>query len=588
MTAGDHATGDAAVPVLFAGGGLVGLSTAMFLAQHGIASLAVERLRGGSQLPRAAFFHMRTLELFRSAGIEDDVRARSLEEFEPEGSIVLMDTLAGKVLKGLVPDLNAGVDAFSPCRRLFITQPGLEPILRRRAEGSGARVLDGHEVIGFEQDATGVTTAVKDLDTGRERTIRSAYLVGADGAHSKVRELAGIEFDGRGVFSNSVTIYFKAPLAPLLAGTNFSVIYIGNPHLGGFFRLDKDQNSGFLVVNTAGDTSKPEASSPANDVREETLVAHVRHAAGVADLPVTITGVARWRATSDVARRFRNGRVFLAGDAAHLMPPNGGYGGNTGIHDGHNLAWKLALVLKGIAGPGLLDTYEAERRPASAFTVEQAYTRYVTRTAPFLGKKDFQPPADDFDIELGYLYRSRAILTDVWRRRRRRAETHEHPSESRGRPGSRAPHVWIEKQGHRISTLDLFRGVVRAAGGRRRERLARSRARGAGAIPRASARGPPDRPRCHRSGRGRDRVRSCAVGRDARSPGRLRGVALGVRVRGSRDGAGRCPVGHPDAPVKPKEHDTWHSSRSTAQATKTNPAKTRTPMSSASFGPTRS
>ena len=445
--------GLADVPVLFAGGGLVGLSTAMFLAQHGIASLAVERLRAGSQLPRAAFFHMRTLELFRSAGIEEDVRRRSLEEFEPEGSIVLMDTLAGRVLKGLVPDLNAGVDAFSPCRRLFITQPGLEPILRRRAEGAGARVLDGHEVVGFEQDAAGVTTVVKDVGTGGERRIRSKYLVGADGAHSRIRELAGIEFDGRGVFSNSVTIYFNAPLARLLEGTNYSVIYIGNPHLGGFFRLDKDRSSGFLVVNTAGDTSKPEASSPANDVREETLIAHVRHASGVADLPVTITGVARWRATSDVARRFRSGRVFLAGDAAHLMPPNGGYGGNTGIHDGHNLAWKLALVLKGVAGPALLDTYDVERRPASAFTVEQAYTRYVTRTAPFLGKQDFQPLADDFDIELGYLYDSAAIVPEAGG-----GAGHEHPAESHGRPGSRAPHLWLEQGGRRISSLDLFTG----------------------------------------------------------------------------------------------------------------------------------
>jgi hypothetical protein len=211
------------------------------------------------------------------------------------------------------------------------------------------------------------------------------------------------------------------------------------------------------VVNTAGDTSKPEASSPANDVREETLIAHVRHAAGVDDLPVTITGVARWRATSDVARRFRSGRVFLAGDSAHLMPPNGGYGGNTGIHDGHNLAWKLALVLNDAAGQRLLDTYDAERRPAAAFTVEQAYTRYVTRTAPFLGKQDFQPPADDFDIELGYLYRSPAIVPrsgdDA-----PEGVTHEHPRESRGRPGSRAPHVWIH-EGDKMSTLDLFRGA---------------------------------------------------------------------------------------------------------------------------------
>jgi putative polyketide hydroxylase len=445
------------IPVVFAGGGLVGLSTAMFLAQHGIASLAIERLKRGSQLPRAAFFHMRTLELFRSAGIEDEVRARSLEEFEPEGSIVLMDTLAGKVLANFVPGLNEGVEVFSPCRRLFITQPGLEPILRRRAEAAGARVLDGHEVIGFVQDDEGVTTTVRNTETGEERAIRSRYLVGADGAHSRVRELAGVEFDGRGVFSNSVTIYFEAPLAALLKGTNFSVIYIGNPHLGGFFRLDKDRNSGFLVVNTVGDTSKPEASSPANDVREETLVAHVRHSAGVADLPVKITGTARWRATADVARRFRRDRVFLAGDAAHLMPPNGGYGGNTGIHDGHNLAWKLALVLKGIAGGPLLDTYDAERRSASAFTVEQAYTRYVTRTAPFLGKQDFQPLADDFDIELGYLYRSAAIAPRPGDEGS--GAGHEHPSRSLGRPGSRAPHVWLERNGQRMSTLDLFRGA---------------------------------------------------------------------------------------------------------------------------------
>ena len=445
---------DKEVPVLFAGGGLVGLSTAMFLAQHGIPSLAIERLKQGSQLPRAAFFHMRTLELFRSAGIEDDLRARSLEEFEPEGSIVLMDTLAGKVLAEFVPSLNAGVDAFSPCRRLFVTQPGLEPILRKRAESAGARVLSGHEVVAFTQDASGVTTTVKNLDTGEERAIRSKYLVGTDGAHSRIRELAGIEFDGRGVFSNAVTIYFKAPLAPLLVGRNFSVIYVTNPHVSGFFRLDKDQQSGFLVVNTVGDTSRPEASSPADDVRDATLIAHVRHSAGMDDLPVTITGVARWRATSDVARRFRNGRVFLAGDSAHLMPPNGGYGGNTGIHDGHNLAWKLALALKGIAGDTLLDTYEAERKPVATFTVEQAYTRYVTRTAPFLGRKDYQPLADDFDIELGYLYGADLV--------------HEHPSQSHGRPGSRAPHLWIAKDGRRISTLDLFRGtfvLLTGAGG---------------------------------------------------------------------------------------------------------------------------
>ena len=160
MSAEEARDGD--IPVLIAGGGLVGLSAAMFLAQHGISSLAVERLRGGSQLPRAAFFHMRTIELFRAAGIEDEVREQSAKEFTPEGAIVLMDTLSGKQLAAFIPSLNEGVDALSPCRRLFVTQPGLEPILRRRAEVAGAKVLDGHEVVGVEQDADGVTVTAQD------------------------------------------------------------------------------------------------------------------------------------------------------------------------------------------------------------------------------------------------------------------------------------------------------------------------------------------------------------------------------------------------------------------------------------------
>src|SRR6476469_8873020 len=119
-------------PVLIAGGGLVGLSTAMFLAQHGIASLAIERLRGGSPVPRAAHFHLRTLEVFRQAGIEDDVIRQSSEAFLPEGAIIAMDSLAGKKLADIIGSLNAGVEAVSPCKRLFITQPGLEPILRKQ------------------------------------------------------------------------------------------------------------------------------------------------------------------------------------------------------------------------------------------------------------------------------------------------------------------------------------------------------------------------------------------------------------------------------------------------------------------------
>src|ERR1043165_2231684 len=167
-------------PVLIAGGGLIGLSTAMFLAQHGIPSLAVERLTAGSQLPRAAFFHMRTLEMFRAAGIEDKVRAQSAREFEPEGALVIMDTLSGKKLADIIPSLNEGVEALSTCRRLFCTQPGLEPIPKARALEAGARVLDGHEAIGVAQDDGGVALTVTDVKNGQQRTLRGKYLVGAD------------------------------------------------------------------------------------------------------------------------------------------------------------------------------------------------------------------------------------------------------------------------------------------------------------------------------------------------------------------------------------------------------------------------
>jgi hypothetical protein len=148
--------------------------------------------------------------------------------------------------------------------------------------------------------------------------------------------------------------------------------------------------------------------------------------------------------------------VFIAGDAAHVMPPNGGFGGNTGICDAHNLAWKLAFVLNGHAGADLLASYNLERQPVGKFTVEQAYTRYVTRTAPYLGATDYEPQANDFNIELGYLYHSPAIVAEDASNL-----LHEDPRASAGRAGSRAPHFWVEKSGNRLSTLDLFgKGLV--------------------------------------------------------------------------------------------------------------------------------
>jgi 2-polyprenyl-6-methoxyphenol hydroxylase-like FAD-dependent oxidoreductase len=459
MARGDEDRVDA--PVVIAGGGLVGMASAAFLARHGVAALVVERMRGESPLPRAAHFHLRTLELLRSIGVEEDVKRQSEVEFVPEGAIVSMDSLAGRKLADIVPSLNVGVDdSLSPCRRLFVTQPGLEAILRGQATEAGARVMEGSEVTALTQDDDGVTVVVRDVDSGVERRLRTRYLVGADGAHSTVREALQIPFDGRGIFSNSLTIYFTADLAPQMLGKPLSVVYVNNPVFGGFFRLAKDCQSGFLVVNTVGDPrTNPDAPNAAKDTRVERMIEFVRTGAGVPDLAVRIDGVARWRSCSDVARRYHDERILLAGDAAHVMPPNGGFGGNTGVQDAYDLAWKLALVIDGVAPPALLSTYDAERRPVDKFTVEQAYTRYVTRTAPYLTATDLKPFVADLEIELGYIYRSPAIMAEDGQASEGSDDDqsgHGDPRLTRALPGSRAPHLWVERNGHRRSTLDLF------------------------------------------------------------------------------------------------------------------------------------
>jgi hypothetical protein len=244
------------------------------------------------------------------------------------------------------------------------------------------------------------------------------------------------------------TIYFCAPLAPLLRGRNLSVILVTNPVLRGFLRIEKPFETGFLVVNTTGDPAHPNEDLWAG-LTNERCIEFLRAALGDDTIPLAIDDVMKWNARADVAARFSEGRIFLAGDAAHVMPPYGGYGGNVGIQDAHAIAWKLAYVLRGSAGDQLLSTYESERRPAGALTTEQAYTRYVMREAKYLNRGDLQPQLDDLNVEMGYRYNSSSIIpeADVGN------SIHENPRESRGRPGSRAPHLWLEPD---VSTLDLF------------------------------------------------------------------------------------------------------------------------------------
>jgi 2-polyprenyl-6-methoxyphenol hydroxylase-like FAD-dependent oxidoreductase len=437
------------VPVLVVGGSLVGMSTALLLGHHGVRALAVEHHRGTAIHPRAAQITQRTMEIFRTVGVEQIVTRKSSEQFVQDGAIMAVETLAGREIGYFIANLNDGVRDVSPCERVFISQSLLEPVLEARARELGAELRFATDLVAFQQDASGVTATIRHRDTGDTETVRATYMVAADGAHSRVRQQLGIGLHGHGVFSRSATIYFRAPVAPLLRGRNLSVIYVNNRTLRGFIRVEKPFERGFLAINALGEPESP-ITDVATGLTDERATALVKVALG-ADVPVEIENVMPWNASAESADRYRDGRIFIAGDAAHAMPPNGGFGGNTGIQDAHNLAWKLAFVLRGEAGAELLDTYDSERRPVGDFTTEQAYSRYVTRTAPYLGTDGMQPVVPELDIELGYVYDSSAVC-----REETPSPAHENPRDSRGRPGTRAPHLWLKRNRQRISTLDLF------------------------------------------------------------------------------------------------------------------------------------
>jgi hypothetical protein len=220
----------------------------------------------------------------------------------------------------------------------------------------------------------------------------------------------------------------------------------------GFFRFERTGTSGFLVVNTLGDPTAPGTLDVTRELTAERAVRLVQAAIGVPDFPVQVDDVAEWVAAADVAERYLAGRIFLAGDAAHVVPPNGGFGGNTGIQDAHNLAWKLAMVVHGTADPALLETYDAERRPVGELTIDQAYARWLHRVTPELMPERAPELVDEFSMEIGYRYRSAAILPDG------DATAGDdvlagHPGKALGQPGSRAPHVELAPG---RSTLDLF------------------------------------------------------------------------------------------------------------------------------------
>jgi 2-polyprenyl-6-methoxyphenol hydroxylase-like FAD-dependent oxidoreductase len=438
---------DRHVPVMIVGGSLVGLSTSALLAQYHVPHLVVESHPGTAIHPRAASFHQRTMEVYRSIGLQQEVEEAAAREFRQGGAIVAVESLGGKELAYFYRSYNEGVEGLSPTDRLFLTQVGLEPILRRRAAELGASHSFGTDLVSFEQHDDHVVSVIQPHGGGPSEVVTSDYLVAADGVHSHVRSELGIGMDGHGSFADCVTIYFRADVNHLMQGRNLSVVYVNHPELMGFFRFSITGDSGFLAVFATISPDGRRDTHVASEASAEKCVELVHTALGDAVKPISIESVQRWTAMAATASSFRSGRVFLAGDSAHAMPPTGGFGGNTGVADAHNLAWKLALVTRGVAGPGLLDTYDAERRPHAALTVEQAYTRYALRVDPSLPRDDLMPPLEDPAIELGAVYRSSAVIAeDV------PSSPLDDPHARSWTAGARVPHV--EVPGGPSSTLD--------------------------------------------------------------------------------------------------------------------------------------
>lgn len=431
--------------VLIVGGGLVGLSAAMFLAWRRVPTVLVERHAGSSLHPRAMGFTTRTMELYRAVGIGPRIpqvppgfsgpRRIKIESLAGKWSTAELawtpETSGSKTTEPPSPKME-----YSICTAAAIPQDRLEPILRSRAIELGADVRLSTELISFEPDADGVTATLRRRD-GSEYSLRVDYLIAADGHASPIRERLGIGRNGRGFLRTIRSVLFHASLEQYLE-SGFSQFEIEQP---GFTAMLTTYRDGRWLLMFSDDEERDEA----------TLRAMVYRAVGRSDLEIEIITTGRWELSALIADQFSSGRVFLAGDSAHILPPaRGGYGANTGIEDAHNLAWKLASVLSGVSAPELLNTYDTERRPIAWLRHGQIFARP--------DYKQFATPADrdmliidDVSMELGQLYRSNAVLD----------ASDELPSALRpdqwnGQPGTRAPHVWVLRDGVRVSTLDLF------------------------------------------------------------------------------------------------------------------------------------
>jgi len=443
--------------VVIVGAGAVGLSLALQLGRLGVSCVAVDRRESTSDHPRARGINTRTAELMRQWGMEGAMRRNALPP-EDFSFAYRRGTMIGHEYGRTVTD--DAQDGPSPMLRLLVPQDVIEDELRLRARES-AELRLRTELVDFEEHASGVHATIRDLRTGETHQTRSRYLIGADGAMSMVRQKLGIEIEGNPLLGYWLGIYWKSTDPRLWAA------YRARPGVG-IFMIDPEDVVVFSVVDRTDRwlTFKVLPPTPTRPLppSDEEAIRIVRKAAGYPDLDLDLVNAAVWRVSAQVARSYHQGRVFLAGDAAHLLPHTGGLGMNTGIQDAHNLAWKLGLVLRGHADPALLDTYGIERKPVAKQnadwsvgnndTLKRIIVSAIAEDEPAVAKAidDENAHIRQDGAELGFAYVSRAVVSD--------GSVPPPPSQTvytaTAVPGCRAPHVWLDHAGDRISSIDLL------------------------------------------------------------------------------------------------------------------------------------
>ena len=486
-------TGDAVrTDVLVVGSGPAGASAALFLSTLGVPNVLITKYRWTANTPRAHITNQRAMEIFRDMGIEDQVLADATGH-DLVGDTVFCTSIAGEEIGrirtwGTHPAREADYRLASPCLTVDIPQTYLEPILVKNATARGTQTRFSAEYLSHVQDNDGVTTRVRDRLTGHEIEIRSKYLIGADGARSKVAADIGLPFEGQMDIAGSMNITFKADIASLV-GHRPSVLYwVIQPGAdvggigAGLVRMVRPWNE-WLIVWGYDINEEPPVVDEAEAIRI------VRQLLGLPGLDVEITGTSLWGNNEMWATDLQRGRVFCAGDAVHRHPPSNGLGSNTSVQDSYNLAWKLAAVLKGQAEPSLLGTYSAERAPVAeqivrrankssrefadifealgvtgAKTEEEMRARIeerkaatpegaATRAALVKAMETKNYEFNAHGVELGQFYESSAIVSDGTR-----------PPASADpdlyyvmstSPGAHLPHAWVGDSMTRKAMLDL-------------------------------------------------------------------------------------------------------------------------------------